>query len=91
MVYRTSPTQWWRTFYQLGRKIEMQGGIPTATDIRKAAILRQLSEALAHATGPNRSLDQAVDSMEWVVRYGHEAFEAELSRRKAEALLGSER
>jgi predicted secreted Zn-dependent protease len=89
-LYSVSVSKWWASYYKLGSKIENQAARPTANDVRKAAILRQVAARGAHA-GPSSAIYQAAETMEWVIEYGKADFEARLRAAKAEAGLGTER
>jgi len=88
MLYRLSGQRWWTAYWQLGRKIESQGGVPSANDCRKAAILRQFASQLGGNAGQSPAMETAAGNIEWVIEYGSKAFERELASRKAEARLG---
>jgi len=89
-LYSVSVSNWWARYYKLGSKIESQAAVPTANDVRKAAILRQVAARWAHA-GPSSAIYQAAETMDWVIDYGRQDFEARLRAAKAQAGLGTER
>lgn len=90
-MYFVSSQQWWTRYWQLGRKIESQGGNPTPHDCRKAAILLQFAQQLGGNAGQSPAMQTAADNIEWVIERGKADFEARLRAAKAEAGLGTER
>jgi len=90
-LYFVSSQQWWTRYWQLGRKIEMQGGHPTPYDVRRAAILAQFASQLGGNAGQSPAMTTAADNIQWVIDYGKADFEARLRAAKAEAGLGTER
>jgi len=88
MLYRLGLDQWWTAYWRLGRKIEKQGGKPSANDCRKAAILCSYADR-ASAAGNLERMADASRNLEWVIEYGKADFIAKLAAAKAAQDLGS--
>jgi len=87
LLYRLNVNQWWTCYWRLGRKIESQGGKPTANDCRKAAILRSYADRCN--AGNLERMAEASSNLEWVIDDGRQDFKARLAAAKAPADMGA--
>jgi len=88
LLYRLNPSQFWNRYWRLGRKIESQGGKPTANDCRMAAILRGFADRCS-AAGHMPEMITAVDNLEGVIESGRKDLKARIASAEASAHLGA--